>query len=121
MARRKRPRAGGATTSEQTDSPPADWPKRVTWPPARAGNRRFGSLSTRRTHTNAPYKNDLLWETLRALHHPRRAWTVTAEVPHVALDPGQRRDLVQLPVHAAAPATRRRELLPAPETAMFGR
>jgi hypothetical protein len=38
---------------------------------ARAGNRRFGRLSALRAHTNAPSKNDVLWETPRALHRPR--------------------------------------------------
>ena len=33
--------------------------------PARAGNRRKGRLSALRAHTKAPYKTDLLWETLR--------------------------------------------------------
>ena len=43
---------------------------------ARAGNRRFGLLRARRAHTKAPYKPDLLWETLRALNRPGRARTV---------------------------------------------
>ena len=32
---------------------------------ARAGNRRFGRLSTLRAHTNAPCETDSRWETLR--------------------------------------------------------
>jgi hypothetical protein len=39
---------------------------------ARAGNRRFGLLSTLPSHTKAPYKKDLLWKTLRALNRPGR-------------------------------------------------
>jgi hypothetical protein len=42
---------------------------------ARAGNHRFGLLSALRAHTKAPYKNDLLRETLRALNRPRMART----------------------------------------------
>jgi hypothetical protein len=42
---------------------------------ARAGNRRFWLLSTLHTHAKAPYKNNLLWETLRALNHPGKAQT----------------------------------------------
>ena len=40
---------------------------------ARAGTRRFRRLSAPRTHTNAPYKTDLLRRTLRALERPERA------------------------------------------------
>ena len=43
---------------------------------ARVGNRRFGLLSALRSHTKAPYKIDLLWETLRVLKRPGRARTV---------------------------------------------
>ena len=43
---------------------------------AQAGIRGFGLLSALRTHTTAPYKTDLLWETLRALNRPGRARTV---------------------------------------------
>ena len=39
-------------------------------------HRRVGLLGTMRAHTNAPYKPDLLWETLRALKRPRWARTV---------------------------------------------
>jgi hypothetical protein len=44
----------------------------------RAGNRRFGLLSNLRTHTNAPYKINLLVKMLRALNCPGRAWTVAS-------------------------------------------
>ena len=43
------------------------WPAVSSVATARAGNRRLGLLSPLRTHINAPYKTDLLWETLRAL------------------------------------------------------
>ena len=41
-------------------------------------NRSFGLLSALRAHTKAPYKTDLLWTALRALHRPARARTVGA-------------------------------------------
>ena len=44
---------------------------------ARARDRRFGLLSALRANTTAPYKNDLLWETLRARNRPggyRPSW-----------------------------------------------
>jgi hypothetical protein len=44
---------------------------------ARAANRRFGLLRALRTHTKAPYKPDLLWETLRALNSPAKARTIS--------------------------------------------
>jgi hypothetical protein len=37
---------------------------------ARAGQRRFWLLSALCTHTNTPYKTDLLWRTLRPLKRP---------------------------------------------------
>ena len=42
---------------------------------ARAGYRRFWPLSAPRAHTKAPYKPDLLWETLRSLNRHGRART----------------------------------------------
>ena len=48
---------------------------RSTLTTARAGNRRKGLLRALRTHTKAPYKPDLLRETLRALKRPGRART----------------------------------------------
>jgi hypothetical protein len=47
---------------------------------ARAGNRRFGLPSARRSHTKAPYRIDLLGETLRPPNCPGRARTVPAAV-----------------------------------------
>ena len=47
---------------------------------ARAGNRRVRWLSTLRAHTTAPYKLDLLWETLRALNRPRQARAVRLQL-----------------------------------------
>ncbi len=47
--------------------------------PARAGNRRFRSLSALRAHTKAPYKMDFHRKTLRALNRPGRARTVSDE------------------------------------------
>ena len=43
---------------------------------ARAGSRHFWLLSAMCAHTKAPYRTDLHRKTLRALNHPRRAWTV---------------------------------------------
>jgi hypothetical protein len=45
---------------------------------APAGNRRFWLSSRLRAHTKAPYKTDLLWETLRVLNRPGRARTAAA-------------------------------------------
>ena len=45
---------------------------------ARAKNCRFWLLNRLRAHTNAPYKTDLLWETLRALKRPGRPGQVGA-------------------------------------------
>jgi hypothetical protein len=42
----------------------------------RAGGRRFLPLCARYAHTNAPYKIDLLWKTLRPRTRPGRARTV---------------------------------------------
>ena len=42
----------------------------------RAGNRHLWLLSALRAHTKAPWKTDLLWETLRVLNRPERARTV---------------------------------------------
>ena len=39
-------------------------------PSARTGNRRVWLFSALRAHTKAPYRTDLLWETLRALTRP---------------------------------------------------
>ena len=47
---------------------------------ARAENRRKGRLSTLRAHTNAPYKIDLVWKTLRALKSINRHGQVRTEV-----------------------------------------
>jgi hypothetical protein len=50
--------------------------------PARAGNRRKGELNCQTPSTpirKTSYKSDLLWETLRVLNHPGRAWTVGLE------------------------------------------
>ena len=47
---------------------------------ARAGNRRFWSLSDLRVHTKAPYKMDFRRKTLRALNRPWAARTVQARV-----------------------------------------
>ena len=52
--------------------------------PARAGNHRFWLLSTPRAHTKAPYKSDLLRETLRSLKRPGRARTVAGRRLEVA-------------------------------------
>jgi hypothetical protein len=38
-------------------------------------SRQFRPLSALRAHTEAPYKPDLLWESLRAINHPGRART----------------------------------------------
>ena len=46
---------------------------------ARAGNSRFGLLIALRAHTKAPYKTNLLWETLRARNRSGGARTA-AEV-----------------------------------------
>ena len=46
----------------------------------RAGNRHFCLSSALCAHTKAPYKTDLLWETLRALNRPGRARTVSRPV-----------------------------------------
>jgi hypothetical protein len=43
---------------------------------ARAGNRRFWSLSVLRAHTKSPYKMDFHRGTLRALNRPWAARTV---------------------------------------------
>jgi hypothetical protein len=43
---------------------------------ARAGNHRFSRSSARRAITKPPYKNDLLWKTLRALNRPGMARTL---------------------------------------------
>ena len=40
---------------------------------ARAGNRRFARLSVARAHKKAPYKTEVLGETLRVLISPGRA------------------------------------------------
>jgi hypothetical protein len=66
----------------------------------RPGNRQFCLLSARRAHTNAPYKSDLLWETLRVLRRPERARTGERDredelLVGVALQPGAGRGLSQ--------------------------
>ena len=45
------------------------------WQSARAGNRRFGSLSALCAHTKAPYKMDFNRKTLMALNRPGTART----------------------------------------------
>ena len=68
----------------------------------RAGNRRFARLSALRAlraPPKAPYKTDLLWETLRALNRPERARTVD--------DRAARGDAVDRDVHGADPQRRR--------------
>jgi hypothetical protein len=66
-------------------------------PSARAGNRRFRSLSALRAHTKAPYKIDFHRKTLWALNRPGRARTVN--VLKATVGPA---DLVD-PVYAPAP------------------
>ena len=61
--------ASSAATAAAAGSPPAS--ART----AQAGNRRLCMLSVLRAHTKAPYKPDLLWETLPALNRPGRART----------------------------------------------
>ena len=56
----------------------------LTW----AGNRRFWLLSAARTHTKAPRKNDLLWETRRPLKRPGRARTARGLAARRASGPG---------------------------------
>ena len=48
---------------------------------ARAGYRHFLPLSALRAHTEALYKTDLLWETLRAGKRPGRAQTDVEVLP----------------------------------------
>jgi hypothetical protein len=57
---------------------------------ARAGIRRFGSLSGLRAHTKAPYKTDLHRKTLMALNSPGTARTV-GERLHDLVRPRRRR------------------------------
>ena len=54
---------------------------------ASAEERRKGPLSNHRTHTKAPYKDDLLWGTLRTLKGPGRARTKPRDVVVDLLDP----------------------------------
>jgi hypothetical protein len=53
--------------------------------PVRAGNRQFGPLSALRSHTQVPYKTNLLWGTLWALNRPERARTVQCRPDHTEL------------------------------------
>ena len=55
---------------------------RSTTLPAGAGSRCFSLLSALRAHTEAPYKTDFLWKTLRALNRPWAARTVGADALH---------------------------------------
>ena len=81
----------------------------------RDGDRRAWLLHTPRAHTEAPYRTDLLWETLRPLKRPERARTAEVPAQGLALGPAQGPEAaVPLPVAQRAPVRQlHREEVPA--------